>query len=80
MFHLVYFNEELEEDSTKNGDHFGILNTEDKTVQCLCCGAILEDDSYEIIDEWPDMGGIDDYLKRNIVRYDPIAKTWKAVN
>lgn len=77
MYHLVYFHEQLEENPANDGDHFGILNTEDNTVQCLCCGGILEDDSYEIINEWPDMGGVDEYLKKNILKYDPITRTWK---
>ena len=63
IFHLVYFREQLEDDPEKNDFHYGILNTEEKTVQCLCCGGILEEGDYTIVYEWPDMGDIDDILK-----------------
>ena len=64
MYHLVYFNDLLEDDSEP---HFGLLNTEEKTVQCFCCGGILEDGDYKIRKEWPDMGGIDGFLKNVFV-------------
>lgn len=63
IFHLVYFREQLEDDPEKNGFHYGILNTDEKTVQCLCCGGILEEGDYSIVSEWPDMGNLDNILK-----------------
>lgn len=63
IFHLVYFREQLEDDPEKNDFHYGILNTSEKTVQCLCCGGILEEGDYAIVSEWPDMGNLDNILK-----------------
>lgn len=63
IFHLVYFREQLEDDPEKNAFHYGILNTEEKTVQCFCCGGILEEGDYSIVSEWPDMGNLDNILK-----------------
>lgn len=63
IFHLVYFREQLKDDPEKNGFHYGILNTDEKTVQCLCCGGILEEGDYSIVSEWPDMGNLDNILK-----------------
>lgn len=63
IFHLVYFRDQLEDDVEKNEFHYGILNTDENTVQCLCCGGVLEEGDYAIVSEWPDMGNLDNILK-----------------
>ena len=57
---LVRFFDTLERDSEI---HFGIL-LNDNSILCLCCGGILEEEDYQIVERYDDIILADIALKK----------------
>ena len=57
---LVYFRDNMLEDERE--EHYGIL-FDDGTVLCFCCGGILEEGDYVIIENFNGFAYLDETLK-----------------
>ena len=59
---LVYFKDNLIEG--EHEEHYGIL-FEDNTVLCFCCGGVLEDGDYIILENYEGFDNLDETLKKH---------------